>query len=69
MKIRDANYSDAKAIAELHTHSWRTTYKNALNADYLKNIVPSERESVWLQRLSEPKTNQCVAVAEKKVKS
>jgi len=66
MKIREARYSDAEAIAELHTNSWRNTYKNALNADYLKNIVPSERKSVWLQRLLEPKTNQCVMVAEKK---
>ena len=64
MKIREANYSDAEAIAELHTNSWRNTYKNSLNTDYLKNIVPSERKSVWLQRLSEPKSNQCVTVAE-----
>lgn len=63
MKIRDANHSDAEAITELHTNSWRNTYKNALNTDYLKNTVPSERKSVWLQRLSEPKTNQCVTVA------
>jgi len=66
MEIRKANYSDAEAIAELHTNSWRNTYKNALNADYLKNIVPSERKSVWLKRLSEPKTNQYVIVAENK---
>lgn len=63
MKIRDANHSDAEAITELHTNSWRNTYKNALNTDYLKNTVPSERKSVWLQRLSEPKTNQSVTVA------
>jgi len=66
MIIREANYSDAEAIAELHTNSWRNTYKNALNSDYLKNIVPTERKSVWLQRLSEPKNNQCVTVAENK---
>ena len=66
MKIREAYYSDAEAIAELHTNSWRNTYKNALNANYLKNIVPSERKSVWLQRLSEPNINQCVTVAESK---
>jgi ribosomal protein S18 acetylase RimI-like enzyme len=64
MKIREADYSDAEAIAELHTSSWRNTYKNALNAEYLKNNVPSERKSVWLQRLSEPKANQFVTVAE-----
>ena len=64
MKIRETQLTDAKAIAELHTNSWRITYKNALKADYLKDIVPSERRSVWLQRLSEPKVNQFVVVAE-----
>ena len=65
MKTREAQLSDAEAIAELHTNSWRITYKNALKANYLKDIVPSERRSVWLQRLSEPKVNQFVVVAEK----
>lgn len=64
MRIRSANPSDALAIAALHTSSWRNTYKNALDPNYLKNIVPTEREAVWKHRFSSPRYNQCVLVAE-----
>ena len=64
MNIRYATPVDAKGIAALHTLSWRLTYKDALNEEYLQNIVPNERESIWEQRFSEPKENQCVVVAE-----
>ena len=64
MRTREAKYSDTEATAELHTDSWRNTYKNALSVEYLKNIVTTERKSVWLQRLSEPKKKQFVTVAE-----
>ncbi|WP_308364571.1 MULTISPECIES: GNAT family N-acetyltransferase [unclassified Microbulbifer] len=64
MKIRAALASDAQSIADIHTTSWRDTYKNALTAQYLSDVVPKERNEVWTSRLDMPKPNQYVAVAE-----
>lgn len=64
MKIREATLADAKAIADIHTDSWRNTYQNALRKEYLLNTVPQERKQLWIDRLTNPKPNQYVAVAE-----
>lgn len=64
MEIRAALLADAKSIADIHTLSWRSTYQNALSGKYLKDIVPKERDSVWKDRLKNPKLNQHVLVAE-----
>ncbi len=64
MEIRIARVADAIAIADLHTESWRNTYKNVLTKDYLRDIVPQERKSIWQKRLNSPKDNQYVLVAE-----
>lgn len=64
MKLRLAAFSDAKAIAALHASSWQTTYRNALRADYLENTVHTDRETIWAERLTSPKPNQCVLLAE-----
>lgn len=64
MKYRTAIISDAGEIAKLHTKSWRNTYGNALGLNYLTYTVPSERKSAWVQRLTKPKRNQRVLIAE-----
>lgn len=64
MKIRQAAPADAVSIAEIHTDSWRKTYVAVLSADYLAQNVPSERKQLWEERLSSPKGNQRVIVAE-----
>lgn len=64
MKIRFATPADAQAIAALHAASWRLTYGNALNPDYLQDVVPAERRAIWAQRFASPKENQCVLIAE-----
>lgn len=64
MQIRTATLSDAPAIAEIHAESWRSTYQRALNARYLAEVVPRERAEVWRGRLTAPKPNQHVVVAE-----
>ncbi|TVZ40939.1 ribosomal protein S18 acetylase RimI-like enzyme [Alteromonadaceae bacterium 2753L.S.0a.02] len=64
MKIREAFPDDAQAISNIHTESWRETYQNALSFEYLSDIVPFERQKVWIDRLQNPKMNQHVLVAE-----
>ncbi len=64
MNIRLASLKHSDEIAKLHASSWRATYSNELNESYLKDIVPSERISVWRNRLKNPKENQIVLVAE-----
>ena len=64
MNIRPANAEHADAIADLHASSWSITYNDVLSQDYLQNVAPSERLSVWRERLSNPKENQVVLVAE-----
>lgn len=64
MKIRLATMADASHIAAIHTASWRDTYKKALTATYLAEIVPQERAELWANRLSKAKPNQYVLVAE-----
>ena len=64
MKVRAATPLDEKAIAKIHTDSWRSTYQDALSEKYLADIVPKERDDVWSDRLRNPKPNQYVVVAE-----
>ena len=64
MEIRIARVADAIAIADLHTESWRNTYKNVLTKDYLRDIVPQERKNIWQKWLNSPKDNQYVLIAE-----
>lgn len=64
MNIRLAKTEDFSSIAQLHALSWSVTYSNVLRPDYLREIVPLERQSVWRERLANPKENQIVLVAE-----
>lgn len=64
MNISLASLKHANDIAMLHTSSWRATYGDLLNESYLRDIVHSERISVWQNRLEHPKENQYVVVAE-----
>lgn len=66
MKLRIATLSDANAIANLHTASWRSTYHSVLTKEYLQHTVPIERKAVWKQRLEAPGDNQYILVAESK---
>lgn len=64
MKIRKATLTDAPAIANIHTSSWRNTYQNALTEQYLSDVAPIERNKIWQHRLEDPKPNQHVFIAE-----
>jgi GNAT superfamily N-acetyltransferase len=64
VRLREATSDDAAAIAELHTDSWRTTYRGAMRDAYLDGDVAGERRGVWRARLDAPMPNQHVIVAE-----
>lgn len=64
MVYREANLKDASAIANLHADSWRIAYRGIFRDAYLDGDVTKEREEVWHHRLSAPKNNQFVLLAE-----
>lgn len=64
MHIREANPSDLVAIADLHTQSWRTTYRGVLSDTYLDNALLAERKALWFERFTHPTPAQYIAVAE-----
>ena len=64
LNIRAAQLSDLNNIATLHAQSWRENYHPVLAEEYLASRVFVEREAVWQERLSSPKPNQLVLVAE-----
>jgi len=63
MTYREANSSDATAIAALHTESWRHAYRGILRDDFLDGDIFQNRTAVWEQRLASPAANQFVLVA------
>jgi ribosomal protein S18 acetylase RimI-like enzyme len=64
VELRSAVMSDAKEIALLHADSWRRTYRGTLRDDFLDGDVVQNRLSVWNERLTAPRANQFVVVAE-----
>src|ERR1700677_2393415 len=62
--IRPALLADSQGIAELHAASWRSAYKTALSESYLAGDIVADRNALWKTRLSTPRTNQYVVVAE-----
>lgn len=64
MPIRLAGPTDAAAIAELHTASWRSAYRGILSDPYLDGPIALERRAVWRERFEHPGPGQYVAVAE-----
>src|SRR5687767_5795564 len=64
VRYREATLQDAIAIADLHTRSWRATYRGSYRDDYLDGPVGEERREIWTARLSDPPPNQFVVVAE-----
>jgi len=64
VRLRDANPDDADVLATLHAESWRVAYRGMFRDEFLDGDVFSDRQSVWRQRLNEPRRNQHVIVAE-----
>ena len=62
--IRPAGPGDAKAIADLHAASWRSTYRGVFPDAYLDREAGPERRRHWDRRLrTDPAPDQGVLVA------
>jgi GNAT superfamily N-acetyltransferase len=65
MKLRKALPSDAAAVAELHTDSWRNTYRGILSDYFLDHEIFENRLAHWQRRLSDRQPDtQLVLLAE-----
>ena len=64
MRIREANVSDAAAIAKVHVDSWRTTYVGVIPDAYLAKLSYEGRERAWRNGLVKPERREFIYVAE-----
>jgi hypothetical protein len=48
--LRDATIADAERIAQLHTESWRRTYRGMMRDAFLDGGALENRRHVWLER-------------------
>jgi ribosomal protein S18 acetylase RimI-like enzyme len=64
VRIREANSTDAPAIARVHVDSWRTTYRGIVPDDYLAKLSYERRTNQWAQGLGDPESREFHYVAE-----
>lgn len=62
--LRDATIADAERLAQLHTDSWRRTYRGMMSDAFLDGGALENRRKVWRERLTAARTDQYVRVAE-----
>jgi GNAT superfamily N-acetyltransferase len=53
VRFREAEASDAAAIAQLHADSWRSAYRGIFSDDYLDSRAYAERAELWQSRFAE----------------
>ncbi|QMW02192.1 GNAT family N-acetyltransferase [Spirosoma foliorum] len=61
---REATPTDAEQIAQLHSLSWQQNYRGIWRDEFLDGPVLENRRKTWHSRLSQPKPNQHIIVAE-----
>lgn len=61
MEIRDARLEDARAIAEVHLASWKTTYPGIIPQEYIDGLRVEDGAARWVSRLAEKATTVFVA--------
>jgi GNAT superfamily N-acetyltransferase len=64
MLIREAEITDAAAIARVHVDSWRTTYVGIVPTEHLAGLSYDQREQEWRGTLSVPTELEFVYVAQ-----
>ena len=64
MLIREAQLSDAPAIARVHVDTWSTTYRGIVSEKHLASLSYEQRGKVWRDTLSRTDGLQSVFVAE-----
>ncbi|MBN3941682.1 MAG: GNAT family N-acetyltransferase [Nostoc sp.] len=67
MAIREANLTDAPAIARVHVDAWRTTYNNLLPAKFLADLSYEERETKWVKIFSNIAQDNFTYIAEDEI--
>jgi L-amino acid N-acyltransferase YncA len=53
MNVREARLEDARAIAEVHLASWKTTYRGIIAQEYIDGLRVEEGMARWETRLTE----------------
>lgn len=61
--VRPGRVDDARAIAEVHVASWRTTYKGIFSDALLDSLSVDKREQSWRAMLAVPEANSVTLVA------
>ncbi|WP_205959020.1 GNAT family N-acetyltransferase [Pantoea stewartii] len=64
ISLRQAQRSDADAIAHIHTAGWKDTYVKVMSSSFLTNHAQEDRLSHWRSALSQRSDNEMVCVAE-----
>ncbi|KQY83222.1 hypothetical protein ASD24_13150 [Paenibacillus sp. Root52] len=64
MQIRQAREGDAKAIAYVHTESWKTTYRGIIPDEFLDHLTTEARVPQWEQMIRSSEKEQILLVAE-----
>lgn len=63
--IRAATFSDAPDIAQLHSDSWKKTYRGMMTDAFLDELVEQRQQQVWHDALRHPLPIDYTAVFEK----
>jgi L-amino acid N-acyltransferase YncA len=53
VKIREAVPADARAIAEVHLASWKTTYPGIIPQEYIDGLRVEDGAARWVTRMTE----------------
>jgi GNAT superfamily N-acetyltransferase len=61
MHVREATIEDARAIAEVHLASWKTTYPGIIAQEYIDGLRVEDGEARWVARLTEKAATVFVA--------
>jgi L-amino acid N-acyltransferase YncA len=61
MQIREAKLEDARAIAEVHLASWKTTDPGIIPQEYIDGLRVEDGAARWVARLTEKATTVFVA--------
>jgi ribosomal protein S18 acetylase RimI-like enzyme len=64
LSVRIAHPTDARALARVHSTSWRWAYRDLLPASYLAQLEPAIIEKRWARKLSSLHREDTVYVAE-----
>jgi GNAT superfamily N-acetyltransferase len=63
VRFRTANIDDARAIAQVHVDTWRTTYAGIVPDAYIRDLSYERRERQWQEFYLKPEPRSHVLVA------